>query len=74
MANIINIIPNRLRSDTEYYRYHHLDLADLSDMELTDELNCLRVLLWNLPVSHWLRQRVKMLERELGKRKRRKWQ
>ena len=69
MANRDAIVPNPLTSDWQYVRYNHLDIAELEDIELTDELNCLRSLLWGLPMEHWLRERVSWLEAELQKRK-----
>jgi len=63
------LVPNPLNSDVEYTRFQHLDIPDLEDTELVDELSCLRVHIWGLPLRHWLRERVKMLESELTKRK-----
>lgn len=70
MSNVL--IPDPLNSDAQFARFYHFDLSDLDDTELLDELNCLRPLLWGLPVDHWLRQRVQALERELTSRKYRK--
>jgi hypothetical protein len=63
------IIPNPLESDTQYYRYHHFDIpgAELSDLQ--DELYALRPLLWGLPKDGWLRERVRLIEAELAKRR-----
>jgi hypothetical protein len=69
MADTTTIIPDPLRSDREYCRYHHIDLADLDDTQLRDELNALRPLLWGLDKDDWLRQRVAALETEIAKRK-----
>ena len=63
------LIPDPLSSDQQYTRFYHLDLPELEDTELTDELYALRPLLWGLPAEHWLRERVKMLEHELAKRR-----
>jgi len=63
------LIPDPLSSDREYNRFHSLDIADLEDMELTDELHYLRPLLWGLDSEHWLRERVKALEAETSKRR-----
>ena len=63
------LIPNPLDSLEQYLRYSHLDLTQLEDDELADEFYALRPLLWRLPSDHWLRERVKMLEHELTKRK-----
>lgn len=63
------LIPDPLNSDRQYARFYHLDLSDLEDIELTDELNYLRPLLWGLPADHWLRERVRELEKELSKRR-----
>jgi hypothetical protein len=63
------LIPDPLSSDQQYLRFYHLDLATLSDTELTDELYALRPLLWGLDSNHWLRERVKVLEAELAKRR-----
>lgn len=68
------LIPNPVESDTQYNRYCHYDIADLELSDLQDELYCLRPLLWGLPKDDWLRERVKMLERELSKRRGKKWQ
>jgi hypothetical protein len=67
--NDVTLIPDPLNSDVEYTRFNHLDIPDLEDTELMDELNCLRVHLWRLSSDHWLRERVKVLEGELKKRK-----
>jgi len=64
------LVPDPLNSDRQYYQFYHLDLPDLDDTELTDELYTLRPLLRRLPLEHWLRERVKMLEKELSKRQR----
>ena len=62
------LIPDPLSSDRQYLRFHHLDLSNLNDMELVDEFNRLRTLLWGAPPNHWLRERVARLESELRKR------
>ena len=69
MDNLTILIPNPLDSDQQYARFHHLDIPYLDDMQLRDEVNYFRVLLWGLPRGHWLRERVKILESELKKRK-----
>lgn len=63
------LIPDPLSSNREYARFYHLDIERLEDTELTDELHALRPLLWGLSPEHWLRERVKMLEAELAKRR-----
>lgn len=63
------LIPDPFASDKQYLRYHHLDLIELEDTELKNELYALRPLLWGLPGDHWLRERVKMLEAEVSKRR-----
>jgi len=62
------LVPNPLISDRQYHCFHHLDICELGDMELTDELYALRPLLWGLPEDHWLRERVHRLEGEIAKR------
>lgn len=64
------LIPDPLNSHCQFNRFYHLDLPDLEDTELRDELYALRPLLWGLPPDHWLRERVKMLEAELIRRRR----
>lgn len=68
------LCPNPLYSDTQYLRYHHMDIENMDDQGLADEFYTLRSLLWGLPPSDWLRERVKMLGRELAKRRGTKWQ
>lgn len=63
------LVPDPLSSDRQYNRFYHFDICDLGDIELTDELNYLRPLLWGLPLEHWLRERVAKLEGEMRKRK-----
>jgi hypothetical protein len=67
------ITPNPLNSDMEYNRFHHLDIPNLDDTELVDEINYLRNILWGLPRDDWLRERVRVLGRELAKRRGTKW-
>ena len=67
--SLINLIPDHLSSDQQYERFYHFDIEGLADTELTDELYALRPLLWGLSPDHWLRERVKMLEAELTKRR-----
>ena len=62
------LIPNPLDNDNQYRRFHHLDIADIDDSELSEELWALRPYLWGLPSNHWLRERVKELGAELAKR------
>lgn len=69
-----DLVPIPLSSLEQYYRFHHIDIPCLKDNELTDELYALRSLLWGLPDDHWLRERVRMLEHELSKRRGKKWQ
>ena len=64
-----NLIPDPLNSDTEYDRFNHFDIPALDDTQLTDELNYIRALLWGIPAEHWLRDRAKMLETEITRRK-----
>jgi hypothetical protein len=63
------LIPNPFDSDSQYYRFHYIDIIALEDSELQDELWALRPHLWGLPANHWLRERVSRLEAELQKRK-----
>ena len=64
------LIPNPLDSDRQFERFHHLDIPGLEDAALMDELHALSPLLWwRLPNGHWLRERVKMLNAELYKRR-----
>ena len=63
------LIPDPLSGDRQYARFYHLDIEGLEDTALTDELYALRPLLWGLPGEPWLRERVKMLEAELAKRR-----
>jgi len=59
------ITPNPLSSDVEYRRYYHFDIPYLELDDLQDELYALRPVLWGLPPTHWLRERVKILERPI---------
>jgi hypothetical protein len=68
VSNVV-LLPNSLDTDTQFFRFNHLDLPYLDDVQLTDEVNYIRSLLWGLPADHWLRQRVAALERELISRK-----
>ena len=67
MNNVL--IPNPLASDSEFRRYHCLDIADLETGDMLDELYALRPLLWRLAQTEWLRERVKALEGGLASRK-----
>ncbi len=69
MTIVNGLVPDPLNSGRQYSRFYHLDLPDLDDTEITDELNYLRPLLWGLDSEHWLRERVKMIEGELRKRR-----
>ena len=69
MADRDTLVPDPLVSDRQYDRFYHLDLSELRDVELEDELNYLRPLLWRLDSEHWLRERVRMLEMEMTKRR-----
>lgn len=62
------LVPDPFLGDKQYHRFYHLDLSELGDIELTDELHHLRPLLWGLPPTHWLRDRVAVLEAEIIKR------
>lgn len=63
------LVPDPLLNDRQYERLYHFDIPSLGDVELTDELNYLRPLLWGLPPDHWLRERVRMLDAERIKRR-----
>ena len=71
-VNLTDLVPDPLVSDRQYERFYHLDLSGLETWELWDELNHLRPQVWGLPADHWLRERVQMLQKELGKRRWRK--
>ena len=66
--SLINLIPDCLRSDVEYARFHHLDIPGMETEELTYEFHYLRAHLWGLPADNWLRKRVVVLDSELRKR------
>ena len=66
---MIPLIPDPLNSYEQFLRFNHLDIEALTDSKLTDEFYALRPLLWGLSDDHWLRERVKMLEAEISKRK-----
>jgi len=70
--SLINQIPDCLRSDAEYARFHHLDIPGMETEELIDEFHYLRAHLWGSPADSWPRERVTALETELRKRGR-KW-
>ncbi len=63
------LIPDPVASDRQYNRFYHFDIEGLEDTELIDELYALRPLLWGRSPNHWLRERVRMLETELIKRR-----
>jgi hypothetical protein len=63
------LIPDPLNSDAEYARFHFLDIPELDNIELRDELNYIKALLWGIPAEHWLRERVRQLETEITRRK-----
>jgi len=64
------LIPDPSDSEEQYRRYYHLDIPSLDDTDIIDELHALRPLLWwKLPGDGWLRERVRMLEIVLGKRR-----
>lgn len=69
MTDRVALVPDPLSSDRQYTRFYHLDLPELEDIELTDELNYLRPLLWGIPRNHWLQERVRGLQKELTKRR-----
>jgi len=70
---VTSLRPNPLYSDMQYLRYYNLDIANMDDQDLADEFYTLRSLLWGLPRNDWLRERVKLLGRELAKRRGAKW-
>jgi len=63
------LVPDPFESLEQLNRFNHSDISCLEDTDLRDELNFLRPRLWKLPINHWLRERVKMLEAELSKRR-----
>jgi hypothetical protein len=67
MSNIL--IPDPLHSDEQYNRFHHLDIPYMETHELVDEFHYLRAHFWGLLADDWRRERVRMLESELKKRK-----
>lgn len=67
------LIPDPLKSDSEYDRYYHFDIPNLEVSDIRDELYALRPLLWGLPKGDWLRERVEVLEKELAIRRDKKW-
>jgi hypothetical protein len=69
MISLDALVPTPTVSDSQRKRFYHLDLSELEDVELIDELNFLRPLLWGLDSLHWLRQRVAKLESEITKRR-----
>jgi hypothetical protein len=73
VTNLI-VTPDPLKSNGEYNRYHHFDIPNLDSEDLQDELNALRPLLWGLDKNHWLRERVRLLEHQLARRRGAKWQ
>jgi hypothetical protein len=73
VTNLI-VTPDPLKSNGEYNRYHHFDIPNLDSEDLQDELNALRPLLWGLEKNDWARERVRLLEHELARRRGAKWQ
>jgi len=69
---VITLYANPMDTYEGYLRFHHLDVADLTDSEVLEELYCLRPQLWGLPQDDWLRQRVQILESESHRRSRAK--
>lgn len=67
---MIRLIPDPFETEEEYRRFYHEDIASLDDSDIIDELHALRPLLWwKLPGDDWLRERVRMLEAALAKRR-----
>lgn len=61
-------MPDPMYSYQQFIRYNHLDIPDLDDEELKEELWSLRSLLFWLPPRHWIRDRVRELGKEYGRR------
>jgi hypothetical protein len=68
-AAVMPLIPNPIETEEQYGRFHHLDLPGLDDTDAIDELHALRPLLWGLPKDDWLRERVRMIDCELKRRR-----
>lgn len=67
---MIRLVPEPFESQEENDRYFHRDISNLGNADVIDELHALRPLLWwKLPSDDWLRERVRMLEIELAKRR-----
>jgi len=72
----MRLIPNPVETEEQYRRFYHQDIASLDDTDIIDEGRALGCLLWwKLPGDDWLRERVRMLEIELAKRRtgKRQW-
>ncbi len=72
MISCSTLVPDPLCSDRQYERFYHLDIVDLGESELREELWALQSMVWWLSPGQekdWLRERVRMLERELAKRR-----
>ena len=61
-------IPEPMATFQQFNRFNHFDIPDLSDEELKEELWSLRSLLFWLPPRHWIRDRVRELGKEYGRR------
>jgi len=67
---MIRLVPDPFETESEYRRFYHEDIADLKDADIIDELHALRPLLWwRLPGDEWLRERARVLEIELKRRR-----
>jgi hypothetical protein len=67
---MIRLVPDPFETEEQHCRFYHLDIPNLDDTEILDELHALRPLLWwKLPDDDWLRERVRMLQIELAKRR-----
>ena len=63
------LIPDPLHNDEQYNRFYHFDIPYMETQELADELHYLRAHLWGLLADDWRRERVRVLESELKRRK-----
>jgi hypothetical protein len=69
ITQILFNIPDPMNSYQQFIRYNHLDIPDMKDDDLQTEFYSLRALLyWLPPDKQWIKERVRELGKEYGRR------